>query len=277
MKKASILLLFPLLLTLMGITYNTKNVAIYDDWGSIVMELGQDKVYRASVKNGNSRLIIDREPPDCNSYKLTVQREADKYFANNFYITAFAQLRVDTNPIHEAAASVSETKGENITFISIGISESYRLYSELQNGNYISIQLHVDGEEQIYRFSLNGSEAALQRAQRLCGSNDTGYSEPPLLESSSQKPSWCNNKLNQTEQVICNNSSLWAVENRIVEVFKQLRNESSTSEEKRLIKEQGQWLKQQRNIQCLQSVSACLRVYQERIADLESRLGSFYE
>ena len=58
MKKASILLLFPLLLTLMGLKYNAQNFAIHDDWGSVVMELGKDKVYRAIVKNGTNRLVI---------------------------------------------------------------------------------------------------------------------------------------------------------------------------------------------------------------------------
>ena len=188
MKKASILLLFPLLLTLMGLKYNSKNVAIHDDWGSFIMELGKDKMYRASVKNGKNLLVIDREPPDCSSYNLTVQREADKYFANSFYIEASAQLRVDTNSIHEAVASVHETKGENTTFISIKIEESYRLYSELQNGNSIRIKLNVDGEEQIYEFSLDGSEAATQRAQKLCDRHTgTSNSDSKYFPSADQK------------------------------------------------------------------------------------------
>ena len=152
----------------MGLKYNTENIAVHDDWGSLVMELGQDKVYRAIAINGKNRLVVDRRPPGCNSYTLTMHREASKYFANNFYINASAQLRVDSNPIHKVPAYLSETKGENTTFISIETIESNRFYSEIQNGSNLVIKLDVDGEETVYRFSLNGSGAALQRAYKLC-------------------------------------------------------------------------------------------------------------
>ncbi len=86
-----------------------------------------------------------------------------------------------------------------------------------------------------------------------------------------QQPSWCMNKLNRAEKIICNESSLWEFELKNVNIFNQLYNISNFSQRKNLKRELHSWLRI-RNKKCLRSVYTCKQVYQERILDLESRL-----
>ncbi len=119
---------------------------------------------------------------------------------------------------------------------------------------------------------LHSVSACLQVYQVRIADLNSRLNHKPEPRPTASEPSWCNStRLNKTERIICNNPSLWEVEKRNREIYYQVRESISYSEKQSLKRELGRWLRT-RNYRCLRSVSACLQVYQVRIADLESRL-----
>jgi len=93
-----------------------------------------------------------------------------------------------------------------------------------------------------------------------------------------EKPTWCRNrlKLKQVEKLICNTPTLWDAENHNKAAFEQLYHSLTSPDQKTLKNEQSRWLKQ-RNSHCWHSIDACLQVYEERMAELNTRFEQTVE
>lgn len=80
-----------------------------------------------------------------------------------------------------------------------------------------------------------------------------------LKFNNNDKPKWCDNKLDRTENYICQNRDIWGIENTLVYLYEK------TTKNQRKILNMAKWRNSKRKEKCRISVSECLQSYHEKV------------
>ena len=84
------------------------------------------------------------------------------------------------------------------------------------------------------------------------------------------RPSWCINKLNQSERFICEHANTWQFDSLLNKLYQQTNQQQK---DKLMI---SNWRKNSRDKKCKISLSACIQSYHEKILHLHYLLWEIY-
>lgn len=107
--------------------------------------------------------------------------------------------------------------------------------------------------QRVYRDRI----AVLIDRKKITHGNDDVHLFPN--DKNTQQPSWCANRLNQTETFICQQRGLWRFDYALNSLYKKM-----TKKEKKALK-MTKWRKKQRAVHCKASVEDCMKLYHETI------------
>lgn len=171
-----LLALLPLLL---AATYNVRDRMSHGSWASFMMYLGDDVLFRAAVTRGQDTFAVDSKLNTCDKFQIKVIGTLSKPSSDNTEFNAAVLIRVDEAGVHETTGQFSAERGSTTAFLLLNrIEEGPRLFREMKYGNVIRFKVVPQGNSSptFMNFPLNGSAAAISRADDLCArySNASG-------------------------------------------------------------------------------------------------------
>ena len=171
--------LLPLLPLLLAATYNIRDRMSHGSWASFMMYLGDDVLFRAAVTRGQDTFAVDSKLNTCDKFQLKVIGTLSKPSSDNTEFGAAVLIRVDEAGLHQTSGQFSAERGSTTAFLLINrVEEGPRLFREMKYGNTVRFKVQPEGNNSptFMSFPLNGSAAAISRADDLCArySNASG-------------------------------------------------------------------------------------------------------
>lgn len=155
--------------------YNTSHFSASQNWGSLLMKLGSKGGGRALVasKSGSTNFILFFEYrfSNCSHVLVGLIDNKNKNSPKSIRGLTTIKVRVDRGAIFHYMAYYVGERGDNSIFwyLKIGKSARQKLLKAVKNGQTLRFKLSGKATKKHFlSFSLNGSSAAINRAHRLC-------------------------------------------------------------------------------------------------------------
>jgi len=166
------LVLLPLLPLLLAATYNIRDRMSHGSWASFMMYLGDDVLFRAAVTRGQDTFAVDSKLNTCDKFQIKVIGTLSKPSSDDTEFGSAVLIRVDDAGLHQTTGQFSAERGSTTAFLLVNrIEEGPRLFREMKYGNTIRFKVVPEGGNSsptYMSFPLNGSAAAISRADDLC-------------------------------------------------------------------------------------------------------------
>ncbi|RDB44248.1 hypothetical protein DU490_03060 [Halomonas sp. DQ26W] len=152
--------------------YNISDIQAHGQWHSLALSLGEERHFRALEQHSYSDSIISLNytPGVCDLPWLEVRVELDEHQAESRVANLVpGDLRVDHETIHNGMAEFVTQRGDSGFYVNFYLDEQALLVEEMREGE--TLRLRLDRGEEDYwfmSFDLNGADAAIGRAERLC-------------------------------------------------------------------------------------------------------------
>ncbi|MCE9662783.1 hypothetical protein LY622_04955 [Halomonas sp. M5N1S17] len=152
--------------------YNTSDVEAHGNWHSLTLSLGDERHFRAlqETSYSDSILSLNFTPGVCDLPWLELRVELDEHQAESRVANLVpGDLRVDHETIHNGMAEFVTQRGDSGFYVNFYLDEQALLIEEMRAGETLLLRLDR-GEEDYWfmSFELNGADAAIGRAERLC-------------------------------------------------------------------------------------------------------------
>jgi len=121
-------------------------------------------------KHGDISLFVARAIKDCDMWDVSLTIDG-RHIAPQDYESDLmnAQLRIDSNTVHTIDYLLSFEEDESSFFIElIEPNDREDVFSEIDHGKRLRIQLNILGEEYTLGFPLQGAQEAIERTKLLC-------------------------------------------------------------------------------------------------------------
>ncbi|AMD00739.1 hypothetical protein [Halomonas chromatireducens] len=158
--------------TALATNYNTSAVEPHGNWLSLTLSLGDERHFRALEQHSysDSILSLNYTPGVCDLPWLEVRVELEEHQAESRVANLVpGDLRVDHETIHSGMAEFVTQRGDSGFYVNFYLDEQALLVEEMRAGE--TLRLRLDRGEEDYwfmSFDLNGADAAIERAARLC-------------------------------------------------------------------------------------------------------------
>ena len=152
--------------------YNTSDIKSHGNWHSLTLSLGDERHFRALEQHSysDSILSLNYTPGVCDLPWLEVRVELDEHQAESRVANLVpGDLRVDHETIHNGMAEFVTQRGDSGFYVNFYLDEQALLVEEMHAGE--TLRLRLDRGEEDYwfmSFDLDGTDAAIERAARLC-------------------------------------------------------------------------------------------------------------
>jgi len=178
----ALILLLGFSLNAQSATFNMDEGRDHGSWASLKLSLGAKRFYRAinSDDYSDMRVMVDFDADKCEP-ELDIQIDFNRSFSESESLgLREVDVRVDRKSIHESLMQLSTVAGDSTLYGYVLVGDMPRLISEMRLGKTVRFKFEMpdEGSDPLYaELSLDGSQAALDRALALCKRDQPGPEE----------------------------------------------------------------------------------------------------
>lgn len=153
-------------------TFNAEALQRHENWQSAVLSLGEERHFRALEADSYSDTILslNHTAGVCDLPWLEVRVDLDERQAADRAVNLVpADFRVDHETIHSGMAEFITERGDSGFYAQFYLPQQSLLIEEMRQGETLRLRFTLEEDERWFlTFTLNGAEAAIARAERLC-------------------------------------------------------------------------------------------------------------
>ncbi|MBW6392628.1 hypothetical protein [Billgrantia antri] len=152
--------------------YNVSDAEQHDSWHSVVLSLGDERHFRAleQTSYSDSILSVNYTAGVCDLPWLEVRVELEKHQPESRVANLVpGDLRVDHETIHNGMAEFITQRGDRGFYVNFYLDNQTLLLDEMRKGETLRLRFDRGNEDYWFMsFDLEGADAAIARAERLC-------------------------------------------------------------------------------------------------------------
>ncbi|SDI95076.1 hypothetical protein [Billgrantia gudaonensis] len=160
-------------------TFNAEALKRHENWQSAVLSLGEERHFRALEADSYSDTVLslNHTAGVCDLPWLEVRVDLDERQAKDRAVNLVpADFRVDQDTIHNGMAEFITERGDSGFYAQFYLPRQALLIEEMRQGETLRLRFTLEEDERWFlTFTLNGADAAIDRAESLCLAAD----DPP--------------------------------------------------------------------------------------------------